>query len=118
MADLHRTSHYLTMRDGVRLAVDVSLPVGVRRAPTILRQSRHCRSVNLPRSVRRVRPLALAFEPVRPMRESLVASGNAWVYLEEAAPDRRVTTAYNIYHWDYSTGSRCCADLTTEASSP
>ena len=43
-----RSSHYVTMRDGVRLAVDVHLPPGWRegqRLPTLLRQTRYFRSL-------------------------------------------------------------------------
>lgn len=44
-----RRSHYLTMPDGVRLAVDVHLPAnqGRRPMPTIVRQTRYYRGVEL-----------------------------------------------------------------------
>ena len=46
MFDYH--SHYLTMRDGVRLAADVWLPHSQDRpAATILRQTRYFRSIQL-----------------------------------------------------------------------
>ncbi len=45
--EIARTSHYLTMRDGVRLAIDVSRPVGATdKLPTIVRQTRYFRSVD------------------------------------------------------------------------
>lgn len=42
------SSHYLTMRDGVKIAIDVHLPEGLgegERVPTIMRQTRYMRSV-------------------------------------------------------------------------
>ncbi len=44
---MERRSHYVTMRDGVRLAVDVWLPTGLKagtKLPTILEQTRYYRS--------------------------------------------------------------------------
>jgi uncharacterized protein len=45
----HRTSQYLTMRDGVKIAMDVYLPVGLepgQTVPAILHQTRYWRSVD------------------------------------------------------------------------
>jgi len=44
----HRTSQYLTMRDGVKIAVDLYLPAGLepgQTIPTILHQTRYWRAV-------------------------------------------------------------------------
>lgn len=49
-AGMRRTSAYVAMRDGVRLAIDVWLPVGLApgaRLPTILEQTRYYRSFTL-----------------------------------------------------------------------
>jgi putative CocE/NonD family hydrolase len=76
-----RRSFYLPTRDGTRLAVDVTLPSGYRvgdRLPTMLRQTRYFRSVEL--------PAALDFEAARdafdiaaPTRERFLGAGYAWV---------------------------------------
>ena len=52
-AAMHRTSRYLTMPDGVRLAIDVYLPAR-RTGPvaTILHQTRYFRSVAMRRGFR------------------------------------------------------------------
>ncbi len=79
-------SLYLTMRDGVRLAVDVYLPRGTgpargRRVPTILRQTRYHRSMGLRWPWR----LALGGEPFdhstiyAGRRRRFLAAGYAWV---------------------------------------
>jgi uncharacterized protein len=47
---IERTSFYVTMRDGVRLAVDVHLPKGLKpgtKLPVIVEQTRYYRSVQL-----------------------------------------------------------------------
>ena len=44
----HRTSQYLTMRDGVKIAVDVYLPAGLKPGhtiPTLLHQTRYWRAI-------------------------------------------------------------------------
>ena len=48
--DAARSSFYLTMRDGVRIAVDLNLPPGLKpgeRIPALLRQTRYYRSFDL-----------------------------------------------------------------------
>ena len=76
-----RSSRYLTMRDGVRLAVDLWLPEPREtgeRLPTILRQTRYHRSVAL-------KPLAARFSFDVPWelwaaaRRRFLAAGYAWV---------------------------------------
>jgi len=45
-----RTSQYLTMRDGVKIAIDVYLPAGLRpgeKIPAILNQTRYWRNIDL-----------------------------------------------------------------------
>lgn len=78
---MERTSHYITMRDGVRLAADIYLPKGLakgERTATILHLTRYYRSVSI-RTVFRVmigspRPLAEL-----ETRERLVKAGYSWV---------------------------------------
>ncbi len=76
--ELERTSHYLTMRDGVKLAIDVSRPVGATKLPTIVRQTRYFRSVDptpLGRWLGESRT-----DPVNGrMRNFFVARGYAWI---------------------------------------
>lgn len=78
---VRRASRYLTMRDGVRIAVDVHLPAGLapgERVPTILRQTRYFRAG-------RVRPpfggLPVAHLPDLYVltRRRFLARGYAWV---------------------------------------
>lgn len=48
--EINRTSFYLTMRDGVKIAVDLNLPEGLgpgEKIPAILRQTRYYRSYDL-----------------------------------------------------------------------
>ena len=70
-----RTSDYVAMRDGVRLAVDVHLPPGWRgeRLPTILRQTRYFRSVAWRWPWRRW------LDRPDPLTARFVAAGYAWV---------------------------------------
>jgi putative CocE/NonD family hydrolase len=78
------SSCYLTMRDGVRIAIDVYLPAGLangERLPTILHQTRYYRSMELRRPMR----MFLAGKPFHHIainarcRNRFVASGYAWV---------------------------------------
>ncbi len=75
---MSRTSHYLTMRDGVRIAVDVHLPEG-HAGPyaTILHQTRYFRGVEV--KARRLKKLESAFEMVHATRTRFLAAGYAWV---------------------------------------
>lgn len=77
-----RTSRYLVMRDGVRIAVDVCLPRGLEadaRIPTIVRQTRYFRRFGVHRALRPVlTPVTL--DPMNaPMRELFTSRGYAWV---------------------------------------
>ena len=77
-------SHYLTMRDGVRIAVDVYLPAGVAggaELPAILHQTRYYRSMELRwpwRLFLRGQPFDHTGLYAR-RRRRFVTSGYAWV---------------------------------------
>jgi uncharacterized protein len=76
-----RRSQYLTMRDGVRLGVDIHLPATYAsgdRLPTILRQTRYFRSVEIaaPLDGRFLRD---AIDIAARTRERFLARGYAWV---------------------------------------
>lgn len=76
-----RRSLYRTMRDGTQLAVDVTLPSSFRtgdKLPTILRQTRYFRSVEMPAALD-FRMSRDAFDIVAPTRERFLAHGYAWV---------------------------------------
>lgn len=77
-----RTSRYLTMRDGVKIAIDLTLPKGVKegeKLPTILHQARYWRAPGL-------NPLASLFVDdfqaqgrMGALKKIFVAHGYAWV---------------------------------------
>ncbi len=74
-----RTSRYVTLRDGVRLAVDVYLPEGLKaggRLPTILEQTRYRRSFEFQPAVR-----AAADQPPARVKE-FVTRGYAYVIVD------------------------------------
>lgn len=76
-----RTSRYLAMRDGTRLAVDVCLPRGLggARVPTIVRSTRYFRRFQLARGLRGRVPEA-AVDPLNaPLRALFTAHGYAWI---------------------------------------
>jgi hypothetical protein len=77
----HRSSQYLTMRDGIKIAVDVYLPDGLepdQTIPTILHQTRYWRAINY-------RWLVSAFKEDRPRgligtyAKRFLQQGYAWV---------------------------------------
>src|SRR5258708_2587188 len=78
------SSCYLTMRDGVRIAIDLYLPVGLTsgaRLPAILHQTRYYRSVELRWPLRMLfggKPFQHITADKR-RRRRFVASGYAWV---------------------------------------
>lgn len=81
------SSRYLTMRDGVRIAVDLYLPAALRngeKLPTILQQTRYFRSMELRWPFR----LALGGRPFdhtglyAKRRKRFVTSGYAWVVVD------------------------------------
>lgn len=77
-----RTSRYLVMRDGTRIAIDVCLPKGLppgTRVPTIVRQTRYFRRFLIRR---RARPFLdeSVLDPMNaPMRALFTSRGYAWV---------------------------------------
>jgi putative CocE/NonD family hydrolase len=76
---MHRSSRYLTMPDGVRLAIDVYLPKRTTgRVATILHQTRYFRSVAMRRGFRWL-PLARAMDTDYATRQRFLAAGYAWV---------------------------------------
>jgi hypothetical protein len=78
------SSRYLTMRDGVRIAVNVYVPESSssrRRLPTIVHQTRYYRSMELRLLLRALRG-GKTFEHIPPTaksRKRFVANGYAWV---------------------------------------
>lgn len=83
-AGIRYSSCYLTMRDGVRIAIDLYLPAGLANGvglPTILHHSRYYRSMLLRRPFR----MFLGGKPFNPIaadvrrRNYFVTSGYAWV---------------------------------------
>jgi len=78
-AGVSRTSRYVSLRDGVRLAVDVYLPEGLKtgaRLPTILEQTRYRRSFEFRPAVR-----AAADRPSAKVAE-FVTRGYAYVIVD------------------------------------
>jgi putative CocE/NonD family hydrolase len=77
-----RTSQYLIMRDGVRIAVDVYLPKDLRpgdRLPAILCQTRYYRRISYRRFLRRI----LEFrDPLRLAVQRFVGHGYAFVIVD------------------------------------
>jgi putative CocE/NonD family hydrolase len=73
-------SLYLTMRDGVRIALDVHLPAATAssRLPTIVRQTRYFRGIDFREPWRRL-PIDWLFDHPAPTRRRFVSSGYAWV---------------------------------------
>lgn len=76
---LDRTSHYIAMRDGVRIAVDVTLPVGASaKLPALVRQTRYFRSLEPTRLAKWLGDSRV--DPVNGrMRSFFVARGYAWI---------------------------------------
>lgn len=77
-----RTSRYLVMRDGVRIAIDICLPRGLRpgvRVPTIMRQTRYFRRFLVRRRARAFLGEATLDPMNAPMRALFTSRGYAWV---------------------------------------
>lgn len=68
-----RRSLYLTMRDGVRIAVDVHVPRGRPRMPSIVRQTRYLRALDA-----RL-PIASLFDLHARTRPLFLGAGYAWI---------------------------------------
>jgi putative CocE/NonD family hydrolase len=74
--EVERSSLYLTMRDGVKIAIDLYLPKDLpdgEKIPTVLWQTRYWRSWKLRR------PLGLFLDPTRERIREFVRRGYAWV---------------------------------------
>jgi putative CocE/NonD family hydrolase len=77
-----RASRYLVMRDGVRIAVDVCLPHGLRAGetiPAIVRQTRYFRRHRVHPALRRVLDEATVDPMNAPMRRLFTSRGYAWI---------------------------------------
>ncbi len=77
-----RTSRYVVMRDGVRIAVDVTLPESLAPGevvPAILQQTRYFRASSARRLARALR-IAEHLDMSRDIRAFFVARGYAWVH--------------------------------------
>lgn len=76
-----RRSQYLTMRDGVRIAIDVCLPRGhgSKRLPTILRQTRYFRRFLMHPALRSLLGESTLDPMNGPMRALMTSRGYAWV---------------------------------------
>jgi putative CocE/NonD family hydrolase len=78
---MRRRSLHLTMRDGVRIAVDVHLPEALpsgKRVPTIVRQTRYFRGVDFRKPWDRL-PIDWWFDHPAETRRRFVERGYAWV---------------------------------------
>src|SRR5262245_4262395 len=79
-ADMERKSTYVTMRDGVRLAVDVWVQVGLgpnTKLPTSLEQTRYYRSALIKSD-----PNGACRPPARPTINLFVTHGYAYVVID------------------------------------
>lgn len=77
-----RVSRYLTMRDGVRIAIDICLPRGLdatTKVPTILRQTRYFRRHQVHPLMAGVLGEAVVDPMNAPMRALFTSRGYAWV---------------------------------------
>lgn len=104
------SSRYLTMRDGVRIAVDLYLPAGLtgsERLPAILHQTRYYRSMEL-RWPLRLFPGGRPFDHTglyAQRRQRFVASGYAWVDVDV----RGSGASYGRRVWEWSPDEVCDA---------
>ena len=88
-----RTSRYLTMRDGVKIAIDVNLPEGLKRGekiPAILHQTRYYRSYDVGW---RIRFLTRNWPS---LRKVFVPRGYAWIDVDVRG------TGASFGRWPYS----------------
>ena len=95
-----RASHYVTMRDGVRIAIDVILPGNLKpgeRIPALLQQGRYWRSISLRW------PASVFFEGVGQgrigaMKVFFAERGYAWIDVDT----RGSGASFGHRPWDYS----------------
>jgi putative CocE/NonD family hydrolase len=99
-AGLIRTSHYVTMRDGVRLAVDVILPsdAGAARVPALLYQGRYWRSVSLRGPARVLSDAPERHGDLGRFKSYFVRRGYAWIDVDT----RGSGASEGVRLWDYS----------------
>ncbi len=99
--DVERTSRYLTMRDGVRIAIDVSLPRGLapgEKVPALLLQTRYWRSLSLT-AVARLFVAPDVFEGrLGEFRRLAVQHGYAWISVDT----RGSGASFGSRPWDFS----------------
>ena len=95
---MQQSSHYVTMRDGVRLAVDVHLPKGLRpgeRTATILHMSRYYRSLDIKGVWRPLFGAGFYTVTERDTREHMVKAGYSWVDVDVRG------TGASFGKWEY-----------------
>jgi len=100
-AGVARTSHYVTMRDGVRLAVDVVLPRDLpagARIPALLYQGRYWRSVALRGPARFTSDDVEHHGQLGPFKGFFVERGYAWIDVDTRGSG--ASTGFRL--WDYS----------------
>jgi uncharacterized protein len=100
-AGVVRTSRYVVVRDGVRLAVDVllprSLPAGTR-LPALLYQGRYWRSVSLRGPARLLYDAPARQSQLGPFKAFFVEHGYAWIDVDT----RGSGASFGSRLWDYS----------------
>lgn len=92
MGEVTRSSFYLTMRDGVRIAVDLSLPPNLKsgeRIPALLRQTRYYRSYDLGWKLR------FLTRNWPSQRKLFLSQGYAWLDVDVRG------TGASFGHWPY-----------------
>ena len=99
-AGVVRTSHYVTMRDGVRLAVDVLLPrdAATARLPALLYQGRYWRSVALRGPARILSDAPERHGELGRFKGYFVRRGYAWIDVDTRGSGASLGTRL----WDYS----------------
>ena len=76
-----RTSHYLTMQDGIKIAIDLYLPKGLNKGeklPTILHQTRYWRSIDYRWPASRFKE-KISRGLIGTFAKRFIANGYAWV---------------------------------------
>jgi len=96
-----RTTHLVTMRDGVRLAIDVILPRDLppgARLTTLLYQGRYWRSVALRGPARLTHDSVARHGLLGPFKEWFVDRGYAWIDVDT----RGSGASFGFRLWDYA----------------
>ena len=95
---MQESSHYVKMRDGVRLAVDVHIPTGLKpgeRTATILHMSRYYRSLDIKTLWRPLFGAGFYTVTERDTREQMVKAGYSWVDVDVRG------TGASFGKWEY-----------------